>query len=116
MSEAIVIHCHPMAAGELANMGGLYTWIYPDADRRSEGTPKDALVPLQFGVRASRLAPSDVTNDPRPLPPTTERYVRRVSRRRRRADALANEMAQCARIDAVARAFLISTEGGLFAA
>ena len=66
-----------MAAGELANMGGLYTWIYPDADRRSEGTPKDALVPLQLGVRASRLAASDVTNDTRPLPPTTERYVRR---------------------------------------
>src|SRR5262249_26595465 len=57
-----------MAAGELANMGGLPTWIYPDADRRSEGTPKDALVPLQLGVRASRLAPSDVTNDTRPLP------------------------------------------------
>lgn len=64
-----------MAAAELANMGGLSTWIYPDADRRSEGTPEDALVPLWRGVRASCLAPGDVTNDTRPLPPTTGRHV-----------------------------------------
>ena len=79
-----------MAAAELANMGGLSTWIYPDADRRSEGTPEDALVPLWRGVRASCLAPL-VT-----LPTIHALFLRRrdgmseeVSRQRRRADALA---------------------------
>jgi hypothetical protein len=43
-----------MAAAELA---GLHTCIHPAADRRNEGTPKDALVSLWLGVHSSCLAP-----------------------------------------------------------
>ena len=65
-----------MATGELANMGGLCTWAYPYADRRNEGAPKNTLVPLRRGVRASCLAFGDAADDTCPLPPTTERHVR----------------------------------------
>ena len=65
-----------MAAAELANMDGPSTWAYPYADRRNEGTPKDALVPLRRGVRASCPALGNAADDTCPLAPTTERNVR----------------------------------------
>src|SRR5215472_12853224 len=82
-------NCHPMATAELANMGGLPTWIYPYADCRSEGTPKDALVPLRRGVCASCVALGDATDDTCPLPQSTERHVRADQCQRRRVNALA---------------------------
>src|SRR6516164_8246246 len=68
-------NCHPMTAAELANVGGLFTWTHPDTDRRIEGPPKGALVPLRRGVCANCLAPGDAANATRPCSPTRERFL-----------------------------------------
>ncbi len=64
-----------MAAAELADMAGLHTCIHGAADRRTEGTAKDALVFLRLSLRACRLATGNAANDTRPPSPTTERHV-----------------------------------------
>jgi Ni/Co efflux regulator RcnB len=46
------------------------------ADRRNEGTRKDALVSLWLGLHSSCLAPALTANDTRPPSSTTERHVR----------------------------------------
>ena len=70
-------------------LAGLHTCIHPAADRRNKGTPKDALVSLWLGLHSTCLAPALAANDTRPPSSTTERHVRAVSLKRRRADALA---------------------------